>query len=456
MSQYDFGTIDPATTSGTALATLLGSFRTALESQHSGSSRPAYAIAGTLWLDTTGTPWILKIYDGADDISLGTINATTNVFALAGALAAAGTTHTITSTDAGAIGPILDIYHNSASPLIGDAANVIRFSANSSTGTKRTVGQISTSIIDPTNATEDVDMHFTTIVGGAAGNPIHLSGNALIIDGQIKPNANDSASLGISGTAFSDVFVASGGVINANAGEHTITHVTAVGFDVSGVLRMDGSNSAPGVGTNGSGWAFNGAGSGFFSAAGTSALFANRTLDGAVISIGSQGVTQGTISVAGATCSYNPFFGSHYSQPETGHGAFDFLPGTIVESVDELSDIGELGERLPRYKISDEAGSDAVYGVLHRHQDRVEATEDDPGVLYEYDEIGALGAYWIRIAAGHVVHRGDLIESNGDGCGRVQNGKNMRSSTVGKVTAAVVVETYPDGSYLAPCTLHCG
>lgn len=43
---------------------------------HSGSSRPAYATAGTVWLDTSGTPWLVKMYDGAADIVLFEVNAT--------------------------------------------------------------------------------------------------------------------------------------------------------------------------------------------------------------------------------------------------------------------------------------------------------------------------------------------------------------------------------------------
>lgn len=87
MSQFDFGTINPNTKSGTQLASDLNDFRDALNSLHSGSSRPAYAAAGLLWLDITGTPWILRLFDGTDDITVGTFNASTNVFAAAGVLA---------------------------------------------------------------------------------------------------------------------------------------------------------------------------------------------------------------------------------------------------------------------------------------------------------------------------------------------------------------------------------
>ena len=82
---------------GTAYRTQDNDRYAAALTQHSGSSRPTYAVAGTLWLDTTGTPWILKMYDGADDISVGTVNASTNAF---NASNAASTSSTIAMTAA--------------------------------------------------------------------------------------------------------------------------------------------------------------------------------------------------------------------------------------------------------------------------------------------------------------------------------------------------------------------
>lgn len=44
------------------------------------NSAPTGPLRGTLWIDDTATPWIWKIYDGSDWITLGNINATTNKF----------------------------------------------------------------------------------------------------------------------------------------------------------------------------------------------------------------------------------------------------------------------------------------------------------------------------------------------------------------------------------------
>jgi len=51
----------------------------AIQTCNSGTSRPTGAVAGQLWLDTTtATAPILKLYDGADDISIATFNYTNN------------------------------------------------------------------------------------------------------------------------------------------------------------------------------------------------------------------------------------------------------------------------------------------------------------------------------------------------------------------------------------------
>lgn len=101
MSQFDFGTINPATKDGTTLASDLNAWRTAVHSFHKGSSQPSYRVAGMTWVDDAVTPWVIKMYDGTDWITIGTVNASTNVFNPANSgnlfkktLITAGGTHT--------------------------------------------------------------------------------------------------------------------------------------------------------------------------------------------------------------------------------------------------------------------------------------------------------------------------------------------------------------------------
>jgi hypothetical protein len=58
-----------------AFRTDLNNVLSAINTLNSGTSRPASAVANSLWLDTTtSTAPTLKYYDGADDISLATID----------------------------------------------------------------------------------------------------------------------------------------------------------------------------------------------------------------------------------------------------------------------------------------------------------------------------------------------------------------------------------------------
>lgn len=85
--------------------------------------------------------------------------------------------------------------------------------------------------------------------------------------GPVRPSADDGAALGVSGTAWSDLFLASGGVINWNAGDVTITHSanvlafagasTGYTFDAllsntAGIKAFSGT-AVPAGGTTGSG-----------------------------------------------------------------------------------------------------------------------------------------------------------------------------------------------------------
>lgn len=163
MSQYDFGTIDPNTKSGTALASDLNSFRTALHTSHSGSTAPSYITTGMLWVDSTSANLKIKMYDGAQSIDVAIIDATNNVARVAVDSAA---TSYITTTTAAQIKFVIasvdtatirstGLQFNIASPYIGDSSNneFLSFSttasavnqinvANAATGTNPTISAI--------------------------------------------------------------------------------------------------------------------------------------------------------------------------------------------------------------------------------------------------------------------------------------------------------------------------
>ena len=61
-------------------------------------------------------------------------------------------------------------------------------------------------------------------------------------DAALLPSTNDSAALGVSGTAWADLFLASGGVINFNAGNYTLTHSAGV-LTANGALSIGTGNA---------------------------------------------------------------------------------------------------------------------------------------------------------------------------------------------------------------------
>jgi hypothetical protein len=259
---------------------------------------------------------------------------------------------------------------------------------------------------------------------------------------------------------------------------------------------------------------------GLTNTSGNQLLMINRQgNDGTFIDFRQANASEGSISVSGSTVSYNAFCGGHWTQLKEGRGYNPDIPrGTVMSSIGEMAvwksvewtetiehpaveaveaveavldedgnviepaveavegkdawtetfnkreaylgslDIGATfeedgftktvvddgNERLPKVKISDVVGDKAVYGVFQ--------TWDEVEDML----ITSLGAFVVRIASGVTVEVGDLLESNGDGCAKVQDDDIIRSKTIGKVTSTVATDTYDDGSYTVPCVLYCG
>ena len=100
-------------------------------------------------------------------------------------------------------------------------------------------------------------------------------------------------------------------------------------------------------------------------------------------------------------------------------------------------------------KISDTTDSKAVYGVFVSWDE-----DDDDGINDIY--IAQTGTFVVRLNSSvTTLNKGDLIQSNGDGTGKVQADDIIRASTVAKVLSTTKIETYSDGSYIVPCSLHC-
>ena len=69
--------------------------------------------------------------------------------------------------------------------------------------------------------------------------------------------------------------------------------------------------------------------------------------------------------------------------------------------------------------------------------------------------VAQTGTYVIRIHKDETISKGDLIQSKGDGTGKVQADDIIRASTVAKVLSNSKIESYSYGSYIVPCILNC-
>jgi len=188
---------------------------------------------------------------------------------------------TVTSTDAGAAAaPYLDLYRESASPAASDQIGEIKFSGEDSAGNKQLYARVYGQIADPTSTSEDGQVRIATMKAGVetthlvidetgqvlpdqagqalgsatkqfadlflesgavvnfdngnttlthSAGKLTLSGSgagALDVKGTLSPTANDGAAIGSGTVSWADLFLASGGVINFNNGDVTITHST--------------------------------------------------------------------------------------------------------------------------------------------------------------------------------------------------------------------------------------
>jgi hypothetical protein len=85
MSQYSSGNLSSPLTGSEFIDDEYEPTIEALQTNHSGASAPSYVQAGMNWLDTSGTPWAFKMFDGVDHLPWVQFNASTNKVSYVGA-----------------------------------------------------------------------------------------------------------------------------------------------------------------------------------------------------------------------------------------------------------------------------------------------------------------------------------------------------------------------------------
>jgi hypothetical protein len=88
----------------------------------------------------------------------------------------------ITQTDAGAAGPILNPYHNSATPAANDVIFELLADGEDGAGNTQNYARIQAIITDPTSTSEDARIDIAAVEGGAFGNGIRIDGAGIYPD----------------------------------------------------------------------------------------------------------------------------------------------------------------------------------------------------------------------------------------------------------------------------------
>lgn len=126
---------------------------------------------------------------------------------------------TITNTTDAASNQILNLKGARATPATDDSVYA-SFSMNNSVGTTKEYVRLMAVAADVTSTSEDGYFQFQTMLNGSLGNRARLTNTTF------SPTSNDGIALGTTAQSFSDLFLASGGVINWNNGNATLTHST--------------------------------------------------------------------------------------------------------------------------------------------------------------------------------------------------------------------------------------
>jgi len=188
MSQAIYDNINPSTTSGNQLATLLNGFKDAVASGFSGATRPTNLQAGGYWIDTAqaGSPnflWKMKIWTGTVDIQVFVLNISTNTVSIAGTTG----DYTITQVSDDTVGPILSfikerISGSNGQSLEDDVLGDVIFNATTDTGVESLSARIRVvATNDATSTQSGAVMVFEQINTNAGA----LSETMRILDGKL-------------------------------------------------------------------------------------------------------------------------------------------------------------------------------------------------------------------------------------------------------------------------------
>jgi hypothetical protein len=223
MAQHD---MNIANQSFPSFRTDLNNALSALNTMHSGTSRPSGAAVGTLWLDTTNSgsnSLEIKFFDGSDDISFATVDTSANTINFIDSTVS----FDIVSDTSPQLGGDLDT--NSNNIKIDDAHFIADDDGNEQIIFQKTGSAVNE--LEVTNA--------------ATGNPPILGASGETnVDLHIKPKGSGEVVIG-TGSAAATL---------TTSGTHDLVLDTNSGTNSGNITITDGANGNIDVSTNGTGY----------------------------------------------------------------------------------------------------------------------------------------------------------------------------------------------------------
>jgi len=222
MAQHD---MNIANQSFPDFRTDLNNSLSAINSMHSGTSRPSGAVAGTLWLDTTNSgsnSLEIKFFDGSDDISFATVDTSANTINFIDSAVASDLVND-TSPQLGA-----DLDTNSFNIKIDDAHFIADDDGNEQIIFQKTGSAVNE--LEVTNA--------------STGNPPILGASGETnVDLHIKPKGSGETIIGSGGASAT----------LTTSGAYDLILDTNKGTNSGNITITDGANGDINISTNGTG-----------------------------------------------------------------------------------------------------------------------------------------------------------------------------------------------------------
>jgi hypothetical protein len=194
-------------------------------------------------------------------------------------------------------GPYYEVYRQKSAGAANDGLGGFLWYGSNSAGTKTNYGYITHTILTATAASEAGQFNIARMVGGALTIGFTLGATFAFttggtFNGTITPLSNAGGALGSASLQWSNAFLATGGVINFNNGNYTVTHS-------AGILTFSGAVLSSGTG--GIGYATGAGGTVTQATSRTTGVTLNKTSGAITMFTAAGSATPATFTVTNST-----------------------------------------------------------------------------------------------------------------------------------------------------------